>query len=140
MTYSEADTRSKLIDPAIYARGWTEDHIKREETAGPISIVDGTAHKQPKGRVDYTLRLRINHSTQPVAVALIEAKAEHLPPTPWAGAGQELRTPAERALHLDGGSFRTLNVVEVARSIPGAWMICVLDQVTDRTGGRNGWW
>ena len=33
---SEADTRSKLIDPAIYRRGWTEDHIRREETPGKI--------------------------------------------------------------------------------------------------------
>ena len=30
---SEADTRAKLIDPAVYIRGWTEEHIKREEPA-----------------------------------------------------------------------------------------------------------
>lgn len=36
MSYSEADTRSKLIDPAIYKCDWTEDHIKREESAGTI--------------------------------------------------------------------------------------------------------
>jgi len=30
--------------------------------------------------VDHVLRVRINVDTQPVAVALIEAKAEHLPP------------------------------------------------------------
>jgi type I restriction enzyme R subunit len=39
MTFSEADTRSKLIDPAIHARGWTEELIRREETAGAIEIV-----------------------------------------------------------------------------------------------------
>lgn len=33
---SEADTRAKLIDPAIHRRGWTEDLIRREETAGAI--------------------------------------------------------------------------------------------------------
>jgi len=81
MTLSEADTRSKLIDPAIHARGWTEDLIKREETAGSIEIVGGKARKQAKGRTDYTLRVKVNSETQPVAVALIEAKAEHLPPT-----------------------------------------------------------
>lgn len=81
MTLSEADTRSKLIDPAIHARGWTEDLIRREETAGAIEIIGGKAHKQAKGRVDYTLRVKVNPDTQPVAVALIEAKAEHLPPT-----------------------------------------------------------
>src|ERR671933_130889 len=79
MTLSEADTRSKLIDPALYRRGWKEDYIKREETAGEITIVDGKARKH-RGRVDYTLRIRVNTATQPVAVALIEAKAEHLPP------------------------------------------------------------
>ena len=36
MGLSEADTRAKLIDPAIHARGWTEDLIRREETAGAI--------------------------------------------------------------------------------------------------------
>jgi type I restriction enzyme R subunit len=76
---SEADTRAKLIDPALHARGWTEDLIKREETAGAIEIVDGKPRKRAKGRVDYTLRVKVNPDTQPVAVGLIEAKAEHLP-------------------------------------------------------------
>ncbi|OGG49002.1 MAG: hypothetical protein A3F84_14290 [Candidatus Handelsmanbacteria bacterium RIFCSPLOWO2_12_FULL_64_10] len=77
---SESDTRAKLIDPAIHARGWTEDLIRREETAGAIEVVDGKPRRQAKGRVDYTLRIKVNPDTQPVAVALIEAKAEHLPP------------------------------------------------------------
>jgi len=34
MSLNEADTRAKLIDPAIHKRGWTEDLIRREETAG----------------------------------------------------------------------------------------------------------
>lgn len=50
MTFSEADTRSKLIDPAIHARGWTEDLIRREETAGAVEIIGGKARKQAKGR------------------------------------------------------------------------------------------
>ena len=76
MGLTESDTRAKLIDPAIHARGWTEDLIRREETAGAIEIIDGKPRKQAKGRVDYTLRIRVNLETQPVAVALIEAKAE----------------------------------------------------------------
>lgn len=79
MGLSEADTRAKLIDPAIHARGWTEEHIRREETAGAIEILRGIARKRPKGRVDYTLRLRVQADGQPVAVALIEAKCEDLP-------------------------------------------------------------
>lgn len=31
MGLGEADTRAKLIDPAIHARGWTENLIRREE-------------------------------------------------------------------------------------------------------------
>jgi type I restriction enzyme R subunit len=80
MSLSESDTRAKLIDPALHARGWTEDLIRREETAGAIEIIDGRPRRQAKGRVDYTLRIKVNPDTQPVAVALIEAKAEHLPP------------------------------------------------------------
>jgi type I site-specific restriction endonuclease len=64
----------------LHARGWTEDFICREETAGAIEIVDGRPRKQSRGRIDYTLRIRINPNTQPVALALIEAKAERLPP------------------------------------------------------------
>lgn len=80
MPLSEADTRAKLIDPAIHARGWTEDLIRREESAGAIELIGGKARKRAKGRVDYVLRVKLNPDTQPVAVALIEAKAEHLPP------------------------------------------------------------
>ena len=54
--------------------------IRREETAGAIEIVNGKPRKRARGRVDYTLRIAVNPETQPVAVALIEAKAEHLPP------------------------------------------------------------
>lgn len=77
---TEADTRAKLIDPALHARGWTEDLIRREETAGAIEIIDGRPRRQAKGRIDYILRVQVNPNTQPVAVALIEAKAAHLPP------------------------------------------------------------
>ncbi len=81
MGLGESDTRAKLIDPAIHRRGWTEDLIRREETAGTIEIIDGRPRKRAKGRVDYTLRVKVNPDTQPVAVAVIEAKAESLPPT-----------------------------------------------------------
>ena len=80
MPLNEADTRAKLIDPAIHARGWTEDLIRREETAGTIEIIEGKPQKRAKGRVDYVLRVKLNPEAQPIAVALIEAKAEHLPP------------------------------------------------------------
>ena len=77
---SEADTRSKLIDPAIYRRGWTEEHIKREVTAGAIEIHNGKARRKSNGRMDYVLRIRLNAETQPIALALLEAKKNTLPP------------------------------------------------------------
>lgn len=81
MTLGESNTRAKLIDPALYSRGWTEDPIRREETAGPIGIIDRKPRKRERGRIDYTLRVKVNPDIQPVAFALIEAEAEHLPPT-----------------------------------------------------------
>ncbi len=80
MPLSESDARSKLIDPALYARGWKEDFIKREETAGAVEVQDGKPRRRSHGRTDYILRLRVIPDAQPVAVALIEAKAESLPP------------------------------------------------------------
>lgn len=80
MTLSEADTRATLIDPALHARGWTENLSRREETAGAIVIIDGKPRKRTRSRVDYLLRVAVNAESQPVAVAIIEAKAEHLPP------------------------------------------------------------
>ncbi len=76
---SEADTRSKLIDPALRLRGWTEQHIRREVTAGAIDIIDGKAKRRDNSKADYTMRLRVNSETQPVAVALIEAKRNQRP-------------------------------------------------------------
>src|SRR3970282_816824 len=81
MGLSEADTRAKLIDPALHARGWTEDLIRREETAPAVEIIEGRARRNPRGgRVDYVLRVLVRPDTQPIAVALIEAKAESASP------------------------------------------------------------
>lgn len=80
MSRNEADTRAQLIDPALHARGWTEELIRREETAGAIEVIGARAVKRPRGRCDYTLRVKVAAQAQPVALALIEAKAEQLPP------------------------------------------------------------
>lgn len=77
---SEADTRAKLIDPAIHRCGWTEDLIRREETAGTVEIINGKPRRRSRGRVDYVLRVKVNVDTQPIALALIEAKKDTLPP------------------------------------------------------------
>lgn len=77
--FNEADTRAKLIDPAIHKRGWNEDLIRREETAGTVEVINGRARRRSRGKIDYVLRVKVNVDTQPVALALIEAKKESLP-------------------------------------------------------------
>lgn len=81
MVRNEVETRAQLIDPALHARGWTEDLIRREETLGTIEIVDGQPRRQVHGRTDYTLRIRVDADAQPVAVAVLEAKSENKPAT-----------------------------------------------------------
>jgi type I restriction enzyme R subunit len=80
MQLSEADTKAKLVDPVLHSRGWTEDLIRREETAPGIDIVEGKPRRRQRGRTDYLLRIRVNANTQPIAVALLEAKRSGEPP------------------------------------------------------------
>lgn len=80
MKLSEADTKAKLIDPVLHEKGWTEDLIRREETERGIDIIDGKPRRRERDRTDYLLRVRVNISTQPVAIALIEAKKRTEPP------------------------------------------------------------
>jgi type I restriction enzyme, R subunit len=80
MPLSEADTRAKLIDPALHDAGWTEDLVRRETTAGGIDIIDGRPRKR-KGRTDYLLCLPVGQGLSPLAVAVIEAKPESEPHT-----------------------------------------------------------
>jgi type I restriction enzyme R subunit len=46
MPLSESDTRAKLIDPALHARGWIEDLMRREGTASGTEIVKGQPREQ----------------------------------------------------------------------------------------------
>jgi len=96
--FNEADTRAKLIDPAIHRRGWTEDLIRREETASAVEIIGGKARRRTCGKVDDVLRIKVNAQSQPVAVALLEAKKEDLPPTH--GLEQAKCYAASKCLHV----------------------------------------
>jgi type I restriction enzyme R subunit len=80
MQLSEADTKAKLIDPVLHSCRWTEDLIRREETAPGIDIVEGKPRRRQRGRTDYLLRIRVNANSQPIAVALLEAKRSDEPP------------------------------------------------------------
>jgi len=89
--YNEADTRAKLIDPALHARQWievmkveqraTHGEIHREQSAVRIEILDGKPIKRGRGRVDYLLRAYVEEHEHPLTLAFVEAKREKLPPT-----------------------------------------------------------
>ena len=73
MAYTEADTRAKLIDPALKSDGWLESHIVREYyfTDGR-KLIGGKRGKQYY--VDYLLTYENTN------LAIIEAKAENKDP------------------------------------------------------------
>ncbi|MDR2941574.1 MAG: DEAD/DEAH box helicase family protein, partial [Treponema sp.] len=98
MSRNEAQTRFELIEPAVFQRGWSREHIKVEESTGGIFINDKGKAIRRKGRTDYLLRLVIKKDTQPHAIALIEAKSEDK--SPGAGLEQGKRD----------GDFNRLNV------------------------------
>ncbi len=77
---SEADTRAELIDPIIRPKGWISPYIKREESARAVDIINGQPRQRSSKYVDYLLRVEANTQSLPVAVALMEAKAENYPP------------------------------------------------------------
>jgi glutamate rich protein grpB len=74
LMFSEADTRSKFIDPKLYAQDWKEEYIVRE-----WSFTDGC--KLPGGKrsaplfLDYLLKIYGQN------LAIIEAKKYGLPVT-----------------------------------------------------------
>ena len=73
---TEADIRSKFIDPAINAKGWTEDMILREKyiTDGRV-IFNGSVHARKEGKKpDYILYKMPN-----MPIAVIEAKDNNKP-------------------------------------------------------------
>jgi hypothetical protein len=96
---SEADTRIELINPALRRRGWLQEQgmIKREVCAGTIEIIAGKPRRRAQGRVDYTLRILAGGAGQPLALALVEAKHEGLPP----GHGMQQSRGYSRAKRLN---------------------------------------
>jgi len=81
MPRNEQQTRFELIDPMLLDhRGWSRGDIRVEETAAPVDIVYGKGRRRPKGRTDYVLRYPLKAETEPIPLAILEAKHEGLPP------------------------------------------------------------
>ncbi|MGB3419256.1 MAG: DEAD/DEAH box helicase family protein [Dolichospermum sp.] len=95
---NEAETIARLINPALYRIGWTDDFIKREVeiTAGAIVIVNGVPRRGKKGRADIVLRLQHDLKKQAFNVSVIEAKAVKRSPS---SGLQQAKEYAER-LHV----------------------------------------
>lgn len=90
MSYNEADTRAKLIDPRLHESGWNEDLITREYyfTEGKIFLVgDESKRKTPK-KADYI----VGHS-EALPLAVVEAKEEEKNPS---SGMQQAKDYAER--------------------------------------------
>jgi type I restriction enzyme, R subunit len=70
LTLTEADTRAKLIDPALREAGWEEDHIRREVkvTDGRLYLVGNEAHRRKPLWADYVLLW------EGIPIAVVEAK------------------------------------------------------------------
>ena len=89
--YNEADTRAKLIDPALHAARWierieevqrpTHGEIHREQSAQRIDILDGKPIRHGRGRVDYLLRAPVAGHAQSLTLAFVEAKKDSALPT-----------------------------------------------------------
>jgi len=75
MSRDERLTRIELINPALFDSGWTDVLIREEKTPGGVDIIDGKPRKR-KGRTDYLLCLPVLEGKPPLAIALLEAKAE----------------------------------------------------------------
>lgn len=75
MPRNEHLTRTELIDPKLYDIGWTGALVREEKTPGGSDIVNGRPVKR-SGRSDYLLCLSILPGRAPLAVGVLEAKAE----------------------------------------------------------------
>ena len=75
MPRNEHLTRVELIDPILHDLGWTGALIREEKTPGGSDIIDGRPVRR-SGRTDYLLCLPILPGKPPLAVAVLEAKAE----------------------------------------------------------------
>jgi len=78
---NEAQTRFELIDPMLIDHcGWHRQDIRVEQTAAQIDIVAGKGYRRPAGRADYLLFRVLSEGSEPIPLAIIEAKHEGLPP------------------------------------------------------------
>jgi type I restriction enzyme R subunit len=78
---NEAQTRFELIDPILIDHcGWHRQDIRVEQTAAQIDIVAGKGYRRPAGRTDYLLFRALSEDSEPIPLAIIEAKHEGLPP------------------------------------------------------------
>ena len=76
---NEADTRAKLIDPALHARGWREPMISREQLPGKVYLRGGKPIRIRQS-ADYVLKVNSPNGGAPIPVALVEAKEEDTNP------------------------------------------------------------
>lgn len=138
MGMSEADTRAKLIDPAIQARGWSEDFIRREESAGTIEIAGGKARQRARGRVDYTLRVRVTVGRgMTLARVSLTFDLRHLP-APAAEAAFSWPLPEREEIEpLVAAMGMGAEMVIDLRDVPSVGILTAQDELPERAIGKR---
>jgi type I site-specific restriction endonuclease len=77
MSRNEADTRAELIDPALHACGWTAKHVKRQQTAGAITGINGQPQRTGR-RTDCVLRFYAEAGRRQHVPFVYSSNGDHL--------------------------------------------------------------
>lgn len=80
MPLSAHEARIRHADGALIAAGWTDAFVRRVESPGAVVVDEGTVKPPPLPRVEFLLCVPAGPGDLPVPAALLEIKAEFLPP------------------------------------------------------------
>lgn len=80
MPLATIETRIRHADAAFANAGWTDALVRRVEAPGGVTIDDGVARAAPLRRVEFLLCVPGTGADAPYPVALVDVKAEFLPP------------------------------------------------------------
>jgi hypothetical protein len=138
---SESDTGTKLIDPAIHARGRTEDLIKREETAGPLLVIldrKAKSSRATRHRFSWRYGRQINTSA-PIAACQSAPKKEGEPMfeanVDFSGAIEYL-DEIQEALKTVAGDLGQVKINDVTSENDVAQAVTELEGIVDRAFAR----
>lgn len=80
MPLSALEARIRHADGALIAAGWTDAFVRRVESPGAVLVDDGTVKPPTLTRLELLLCVPAGPGDLPVPAALLDIKAEFLPP------------------------------------------------------------